>query len=287
MNAVYKRDLKSYFSNMIGCLYIAFIVALVGIYFSFYNMGNGYPYFGDVLNSISYIVFLALPILTMRSFADEIRTGTDQILYTSKASITKIVMGKFLAMVTVFGIAIGLLCFCPLIISTCGTHDFKVDYSCILAVFLIGAAYIAMGMFISSLTESNIIAAVLTFGVLLLLQLMTGITSFIPTTALASFVGCIIVVIAIAVIYYILAANVIIASGLGIIGTVALVVLYFVKKSVFAGMIPNVLNKIPLTDSLNNFSLKTFDVTAIIYYISVAVLFIFLTTQSIQKKRYS
>lgn len=287
MTAVYKRDLKSYFGSMIGCLYIAFIISLAGIYFSFYNMNGGYPYFGDVLNSIAYILFLALPILTMRSFSEEIRTKTDQILYTSRVSIGKIVIGKYLSMVTVFAIPMLLLCFCPVIISQFGNHDFKTDYSCILAVFLIGCAYIAVGMFISSLTESPIIAAVITFAVLLVLQLMSGITSFIPASELGSLIGCIIAVIVAALIYFSLAKNGLAAGVLCAVGVIACFIIYFVKGSVYANLLPTILNKIPLTESLNNFSLKTFDVTAIIYYISVGGLFVFLTTQSIQKKRYS
>lgn len=287
MTAVYKRDLKSYFSSMIGCLYIAFIISLVGIYFSFYNMQGGYPYFGDVLNSISYIVFLALPILTMRSFAEEIKTKTDQILYTSKVSIGKIVMGKYLSMVTVFAIPMLIFCLCPVIISKFGNHDFKTDYACILAVFLIGCAYIAMGMFISSLTESSIIAAVVTFAVLLVLQLMSGITSFIPASEIGSLIGCIILVAAVALIYYSLAKNGAAAAILGLAGAIVLIIVYIVKSSVYSNLLPSILNKIPLTVSLNNFSLKTFDVTAIIYYVSVGCLFVFLTSQSIQKKRYS
>lgn len=287
MTAVYKRDLKSYFSSMIGCLYIAFIISLVGIYFSFYNMQGGYPYFGDVLNSISYIVFLALPILTMRSFAEEIKTKTDQILYTSKVSIGKIVMGKYLSMVTVFAIPMLIFCVCPLIISKFGNHDFRTDYACILAVFLIGCAYIAMGMFISSLTESSIIAAVVTFAVLLVLQLMSGITSFIPASEIGSLIGCIILVAAVALIYYSLAKNGAAAAILGLAGAIVLIIVYIVKSSVYSNLLPSILNKIPLTVSLNNFSLKTFDVTAIIYYVSVGCLFVFLTSQSIQKKRYS
>lgn len=287
MNAVYKRDLKSYFNSMIGCMYIAFIVALVGIYFSFYNMKSGYPYFGDVLNSVAYIVFLALPMLTMRSFSEEIKSKTDQILYTSKVSIGKIVVGKYLSMVTVFAIPILILCFCPLIISAFGSHDFRSDYSCILAVFLIGCAYIAMGMFISSLTESPIIAAVITFAVLLVLQLMTGLTSFIPSSEIGSFIGCLIAVIVAGLIYYSLAKNGFMAAVLVVIAGIALTVVYIVKSSLFANLLPTFLNKIPLTQSLNNFSLKTFDVTAIIYYVSVGCMFIFLTVQSIQKKRYS
>lgn len=287
MTAVYKRDLKSYFGSMIGCLYIAFIISLVGIYFSFYNMQGGYPYFGDVLNSISYIVFLALPILTMRSFSEEIRSKTDQILYTSRVSVGKIVIGKYLSMVTVFAIPTLIICFCPIIISQFGNHDFKTDYACILAVFLIGCAYIAIGMFISSLTESPIIAAVITFAVFLVLQLMSGITSFIPASEFGSFIGCILAVIAVALIYFALAKNGFAAGVLCFVGIVVLVIVYIVKSSFYANLLPEFLNKIPLTESLNNFSLKTFDVTAIIYYISVGCLFVFLTSQSIQKKRYS
>lgn len=287
MSAVYKRDLKSYFNSMIGCLYISFIVALVGIYFSYYNMKSGYPYFGDVLNSVAYIIFLALPILTMRSFADELRSKTDQILYTSGVPVGKIVLGKYFSMVTIFAIPILILCFCPIIISAFGSHDFKTDYSCILAVFLIGCAYIAMGMFISSLTESPIIAAVITFAVLLILQLMSGITSFIPTSEIGSYAGCMIAVIVAGLVYYSLAKNGYMAAILVAVAGIAVTIVYIVKSSLFADLLPTFLNKIPLTESLNNFSLKTFDVTAVIYYVSVGCMFIFLTIQSIQKKRYS
>lgn len=138
MLAVYKRDLKSYFDSMIGCVYIAFIIAFVSIYFAYYNLRMGYPYFGDVMCSVAYILMLALPILTMRSFAEERKSKTDQILYTSKSSVAGIVMGKYLAMVTIYFIPILWFCVFPLIISAFGSHDFKGDYSCILIVFLIG-----------------------------------------------------------------------------------------------------------------------------------------------------
>lgn len=287
MLAVYKRDLKSYFDSMIGCVYIAFILGFIGIYFSFYNLRSGYPYFGDVLNSVSYMVILALPILTMRCFSEERKSKTDQILYTSRVSIGKIVIGKYLSMVTIFAIPMAVFCTYPIIISKLGSANFKGDYSSILAVFLIGCAYIALGMFMSSLTESPIIAAVITFAILLILQLMTGITNFMPATALGSLIGCLILMIAASIIYYAIAKNAFMAGTIGIAGFVILIVIYVLKSSLYKNLLPAFLNKVPLTESLDNFSLQTFDVTAIIYYVSVGVLFIFLTTQSIQKKRYS
>lgn len=287
MLAVYKRDLKSYFDSMIGCVYIAFIIAFVSIYFAYYNLRMGYPYFGDVMCSVAYILMLALPILTMRSFAEERKSKTDQILYTSKSSVAGIVMGKYLAMVTIYFIPILWFCVFPLIISAFGSHDFKGDYSCILIVFLIGCAYIALGMFLSSLTESPIIAAVMTFAILLILQLMSGITNFISSSSLASFIGCAIVVLIAAFIYYAIARNGFVTGIIGVVGIVALLIMYMVKGSVFSNFIPTVLNKLPLTNALNNFALHTFDVSGVVYCISFGFLFIFLTTQSIQKRRYS
>ena len=287
MLAVYKRDLKSYFDSMIGCVYIAFIIAFVSIYFAYYNLRMGYPYFGDVMCSVAYILMLALPILTMRSFAEERKSKTDQILYTSKSSVAGIVMGKYLAMVTIYFIPILWFCVFPLIISAFGSHDFKGDYSCIFIVFLIGCAYIALGMFLSSLTESPIIAAVMTFAILLILQLMSGITNFISSSSLASFIGCAIVVLIAAFIYYAIARNGFVTGIIGVVGIVALLIMYMVKGSVFSNFIPTVLNKLPLTNALNNFALHTFDVSGVVYCISFGFLFIFLTTQSIQKRRYS
>ncbi len=287
MLAVYKRDLKSYFNSMIGCVYIAFIIAFVSIYFAYYNLRMGYPYFGDVMCSVAYILMLALPILTMRSFAEERKSKTDQILYTSKSSVTGIVIGKYLAMATIYLIPILWFCVFPLIISAFGTHDFKGDYSCILIVFLIGCAYIALGMFLSSLTESPIIAAVMTFGILLILQLMSGITNFISTSNLTSFIGCVIVVLIAAFIYYAIARNAFVTAIISIVGVMALIVTYIVKSSVFGNFIPTLLNKLPLTNTLDNFAIHTFDVSGVVYCISFGLLFIFLTVQSIQKRRYS
>lgn len=287
MLAVFKRDLKSFYVTMIGCAFTAFIVGIVGIYFSYYCLNSGYPYFGDVLCNVANIMLLALPIITMKSFAEEQKTKTDQILYTSRLSITKIVLGKFLAMTTVWLLPILLCCICPIIVNHLGRAHYSSDYSSILAVFLLGCAYIAIGMFISSLTESSIIAGVSTFAILLIFQLMNGITSFYSKTAFASLIGLLVLIVAFSGIYYLLTKNKYIAYLIAILGSIVLILLYFNNESSFNNLLPDFLNKIPLTSSLYNFSMKIFDVTALIYYISVIAVFIFLTTQSIKKRRYS
>ncbi len=171
MAAVYRRELKSYFQSMTGYVFIAFMVLFIGIYFMAYNMMSGYPYFSYTLSGMVTIIMIGIPVLTMRSFADDRKTKTDQLLLTSPVSVGKIVLGKYLSMVTVFAVPVVLSCLCPLIIKMNGTAHLKADYAAILAFFLLGCVYIAIGMFISSLTESQIIAAVGTFGIILLLLL--------------------------------------------------------------------------------------------------------------------
>ena len=106
MKAIYKRELRSYFTSMTGYIFIAVILAFTGIYFMAVNMYGGYPYFSQALANTLPVFMFAIPVLTMRSFADERRSKTDQLLLTAPVSLTQIVMGKYLAMVTVFAIPV-------------------------------------------------------------------------------------------------------------------------------------------------------------------------------------
>lgn len=180
MAAIYKRELNSYFNSMIGYIFVAIVVAFVGFYFMIYNMNNGYPMFADTLSSVMYIFIVAIPILTMKSMSEDTKSKADQLLMTSPVSLTQIVMGKYLALITVWLIPIIIFCFCPIIINMNGTSYMLTDYSTIFALFILGCAQIAIGMFISSITESQVISAVVTFGVLLLLDLWDGIVNYLP-----------------------------------------------------------------------------------------------------------
>lgn len=181
MFAVLKREFKSYFQSVIGWLFVATLLALFGLYFYVYNLMQGYPYIYYTLSAITIIFLIAVPVLSMRSFAEERKNRTDQLLLTAPVSIGKLVLGKYLAMVAAFTVDIAVFCIAPLILSVFGTVPMGESYIAILAFWLYGDACIAVGMFISSLTESQVISAVLTFVALFISYMMQSITGLISS----------------------------------------------------------------------------------------------------------
>lgn len=233
MSAIYKRELSSYFNSMIGYVFIAVLVFFTGIYFMAYNLYSGLPQFSYTLYSLMTILMFAIPLLTMKSMAEERRSRTDQLLLTSPVSLTGVVLGKYFSMLTVLAIPMGLFCLCPLIIAANGTGQLASDYASILAFFLMGCVFVAVGMFLSALTESQVIAAVGTFAALLVLYLWDDLMEFLPD----------------------------VLSG--------------------------VLSRFSFSSVLYNFAYySVFDVGGVVLYLSLAGLFVFLTVQVLQKRRW-
>ena len=236
MLAIYKRELKSYFRSFIGLLFIAVTLFFLGLYFTVYNLLNGYPYFAYSVSSVIFLFMLSVPILTMRILAEEKRSKTDQLILTAPVSVGAVVMGKFLALVTIFLIPTLIACVYPLIMANFGSVPMGEAYLSILAFFLFGTASIAVGVFISSLTESQVIAAVLSFAVLFLGYMMSSICGIISSTGnlLTRLLSC------------------------------------FDMYTPFANLLEGTLN-----------------IGSIVYFVSLTALVLFLTVQSIQKRRYS
>lgn len=287
MTAIYKRELQSYFTSMTGYVFIAFMTAIIGIYFVILNLMNGAPYFAYSLSSLSFTFLVSVPVLTMRSMSEEMKNKTDQLLLTSPVSVGGIVLGKYLAMVTVFGIVSLLTCACPLIMSLYGGKIQLSDYGSILAFFLMGCAAIALGMFISSLTESQIIACVGTFGVLLVLFLITNITNLMPKQSAASFAGFVLIFLALALGVYSMTKNWMMGGIVGVVLIAGAAGVYFWKPELYSGAFQTIFNSFSLSDRFQNFVYQMFDVSAIVYYISFAAVFVFLTSQAVQKRRWS
>lgn len=236
MLAIYKKELRSYFHTGIGWLFVAATLCLVGLYFTVYSLIYGYPYISYALSSVSFMYFITIPVLTMKILAEERKQKTDQLILTAPISIGKVVVGKYLALLTILTVAMLIISVYPLILSIFGTVPMLQSYVAILGYYLLGAVCIAIGMFISSLTESQVIAAVLSFGVLFVGYMMKNICSIISTNG-------------------------------NILTTILLV---FDLET-------------PLENLLNGI----FDITSIIYYVTLSILFIFLTCQSIEKRRWS
>ena len=287
MLAIYKRELKSYFRSFIGFLFIAVTLFFLGLYFSVYNLMNGYPYFAYVVSSVTFLFMLTVPILTMRVLAEERKQKTDQLLLTSPVSVSGIVMGKYLALVTIYAIPIAVLATYPLIMSKFGTVAFGSAYTALLGFFLLGSANIAIGVFFSAITESQVIAAVLTFVFLFAFYMMNGISSFFSETAMSTCVTFGILIIALSLMIYSMIKNAVISGAVCVIGEVALVIVYVVKSSVFEGGIQKVLEVFNLSSHFENFTNSIFDVTGVLSFLSVIAICIFLTMQTILKRRWN
>lgn len=177
MIAIWKKELKSYFHSIIGYLYIGVILFFTGIYFTIYNLINGLPYISYTLSSILMTFLIVTPLLTMRIMSEEKKMKTDQLLFTSPVSPGKILIGKYLSMLTVLAIPMGVIALYPLIMSSFGEVPFGEAYTAIFGFFLFGAACLAIGLFVSALTENQIIAALITFAILLFGFLLAGIIS--------------------------------------------------------------------------------------------------------------
>ena len=288
MKAIYKRELKSYFNSMIGYIFIAFFVAFMGFYFMAYNLYNGYPYFSYTLSATITIMLIAVPILTMKSFAEDRKTKTDQLLLTAPVSVTQSVLGKYLAMVTVFLIPMLISCICPLIIKANGQAYLLTDYSTILAFFLMGCIFIAIGMFISALTESQIIAAVGTFGILFVLCLWSDLITFLPSSSGGTVAGILIFITALALIIWGMTKNWFMAAIVEAVGCAVFLLLYIIDDSIFQNGLSAILSRIDIRNAFNNFaSNNIFDITGLIFYLSMSFIFVFLTVQVLLKRRWS
>lgn len=286
MTAIYKKELKSYFTSMTGYICMAFMLIVIGIYYAIINLSSGYPYFGYTLSCVMILFLLMTPILTMRILAEERSHKTDQLLLTAPVSLWKVVVGKYLAMVTVFGLAILITCLYPLILTRFGTVSLPMAYTAVLGYFLYGAACIAIGLFLSSITESQVIAALLTFFVLLLFYIVGAITDSLPGTAVASFAIWAFVILFAAWLIYNLTAQAKIAIAAGVLAEIANLVIYLVKSEWMAGSVAKALGAFDMTAFFSDFGSGIMDLTGIVYYLSIIVFCIFLTIQSIQRRRW-
>ena len=287
MLAIYKRELKSYLTSMVGYLFMFFVLLIAGIYFSAYQLSAAYPKFEYTLNAMTFVFLIAVPILTMRVLAEERKQKTDQLLLTSPVSVSGIVMGKYLALVTIYAIPIAVLATYPLVMSKFGTVAFGSAYTALLGFFLLGSANIAIGVFFSAITESQVIAAVLTFVFLFAFYMMNGISSFFSETAMSTCVTFGILIIALSLMIYSMIKNAVLLGAVCVIGEVALVIVYVVKSSVFEGGIQKVLEVFNLSSHFENFTNSIFDVTGVLYFLSVIAICIFLTMQTILKRRWN
>ncbi len=287
MTAVYRKELRSYLTSMIGYVFIAFMLTAIGIYFAYQNLNIGSPRFELVLDNVQFVFLVFVPILTMRVLADEKKQRTDQLLLTLPLSVWDIVLGKFLAVVTLYAVPMVIICFYPLLLSTFGPVNMPAAYFSILSFFLLGCADIAIGVFLSSVTENSVIAAVMTFGVLLACYLMNTIATMVSYTATASFLAFTVVILLFVAIVYHMLKNTTVTCVAGVVLEGILCVVFMVKKPLLEGAFQKLLSVFYLNGRLANFFDGILDIGGIIYFLSIIAVFLVLTEQTIVKRRWS
>ena len=287
MTAVLRHELSSYFTNVTGYVFGAFLLLFAGIYTMVINLQSASPYFEYVLMNMDFIFLIIVPILTMRVIAEERRQKTDQLLYSLPLTMTQVALGKYLAMLVIFLIPVAVIGVYPLVLTAFGAVYLPAAYGALTGFFFLGASLIAIGMFISSLTESQAVAAGLCFVVMFLNYFISSLASYVPSTAFASFLCVAVCILVLGLIFRLLTRSGFAALVLTIVLEGGLVAAYTFRSADFQGLFPNLMEQLSLFDRFYEFVNGTFDLTAIVYYLTVIAVFVFLTVQSLEKRRWS
>ncbi len=287
MKAVWKHELKMYYSSITAYVFGAFLLMFTGLGALYYNIQSSVANFEYVLSFISIIFVIIIPILTMKVISEERKQKTDQLLYSLPITTTDVVLGKFFALACVYALPLVVMCFYPLLFSRFGDVYLPTSYGSIIAFFFMGLALITIGMFISSLTESQGLAAGICVAVMLFNYYSSSLADYVSSTSLGSLIGIIILILLLGLlIRYLTKSSILGYSTAGIL-LLASVVLYLVDSEKLEGLLPSLFEKISLFDRFTVFVNGVFDMTAIVYYISVCAFFLFLCVQSLEKRRYN
>jgi ABC-2 type transport system permease protein len=234
MIAIFKREMKSYFISPIGYIFVAVFLAVAGALFAFTNIQAGEG--ADISFYFMFIIFtfiVLIPLLTMRSLSEERKSKTEQMLLTAPVSLMGVIFGKFLAAFVLFTGTLLLSCTNFIVLYRFGTPNTAVLAGNVISIILVGAAFIAIGIFISAMTENQLTAAILSIGSILLLLLTGVFSTYVGVTA-----------------------------------------------------IRYILDFISIFSRFASFTYGLFDINAIIYYVSIVIIFLFLTVRIYEARRW-
>lgn len=287
MTAIFKREFKSCFTGMIGWVIAAVSLFFLGLYFTNRNLLYASSDFASVLYTMTMILLFLLPAISMRSFAEERKNKTDQLLLTSPVSIPAIVVGKFLAELAVFALPLAAAVVMPLLLQAFGTVSLVAAYSALLGYLLLGGACLAVGTWISALTENQILAYLATFGALLVAYLMNGIQTMFTTGNLLAFIVFMIVLLVASVLVGVICKRLAAGAVVFCAGAVVLFVLFQLRPAWLLTAFNAVLSALALFEPFKDIVGGMFSIPAIVYYLSVMGLFLFLTGQALARRRWN
>lgn len=287
MTAVLKHELRIYFHSLTAYVFGAFLLAFVGIGAMLYNIQAAVSNFEYVLSFGCLVFVIIVPILTMRVIAEERKQKTDQLLYALPVTTTQVIMGKYLALLIVYLIPLCLICAYPLIFSQFGDVYLLTSYGSILAFFVMGGALLALGVFISSLTDNQGFAAGIGIAVILLNYYSVSLSEYIASTALGTAASLCVLIILLGFVIRHVTKNENLAYGICFLLYLGIIAVYCIDSTKLEGLLPKIMTKLSLFERFYGFVNGVFDMAAMVYYITFAVFFLFLSVQSLEKRRYN
>ena len=234
MSAIFRRELGAFFTSGIAYVFLAVFYLLAGLFFYMYTLSSSTTDMSGMFSMLFAVIIFLIPILTMKSFSEEKKQKTEQGLLTAPVGLGGIVLGKYFATILMYIFGVSIVLIYALIISYFGSVDWGILFSNYLALILLGAAFIAIGMFISSLTENQVVAAVGGICSLLFLCLVDILTNYISIDFITDF-----------------------------------------------------LNSISFYNKYYELTCGIFNLSSVLFYISTAVIFNFLTVRVFEKRRWS
>jgi len=287
MIAILKHELRLYFHSLTAYVFGAFLLLIVGIGSMLYNLQAAVSNFEYVLSFSSMVFAIIVPILTMRVIAEERKQKTDQLLYSLPLSTTKIIVGKYLALLVLYLIPLAIISTYPLIFSKFGEVYLLTSYGSLIAYFIMGAALIAIGVFISSLTENQGFAAGIGIAVILFNYFSVSLAEYASATAAGSSVVLFVLAGLLGWIIKHLTRNENLGYGMGLTLMAAVVAVFWIDSGKLEGLVPKIMKTLSLFDRFETFVNGVFDLTAIVYFVSIIIFFLFLSVQSLEKRRYN
>ena len=290
MTAIFKKELRSYFRGMIGCLFVALFLVVIGLYVYAICFANSPPHYEYAYYNCSFIFLIAVPVLTMRSIAEERRQKTDQLLYSLPVSMTQVVLGKYFAMLCVFAVPVLVSCVYPFLVhlyDPSGYLSFSAVFVAAGAFFLLGSALIAIGMFMSSLTENQIVSAVISFIAILFVYLMGQLSQMLSgTSGVTAIVFAFLILLLSLLVFFVTKSK---TAGwlVFFVLEVPIIVISFLKPTLLEGLLPKVFGVLSVYERFYSFADGLVDLKSALYFVTVAVLFLVFTVQSMEKRRWS
>ncbi|MBM6948216.1 ABC transporter permease [Mordavella massiliensis] len=287
MTAVFRHEMRLLFSGLTAYVYGMFSLLAVAIYMMYYNLSMGYANFEYALAGASFALLIMIPILTMRVIAEEKKQKTDQLLYSLPVSTTQVVVGKFLALLLTSVIPLVFVVAYPVILKQYGSLYLPTAWGALAGYIMLTASLLAIGIFISSLTESQPMAAGICFAAMVLNYYMVKLAQYATSSAFGSLVALIVMEFILALLINHMTGNSFLAEltgGVAMLGTAAV---YLFRTDWFEGLFPKILENISVYERFYEFVDGVFDYTHVVYFVSVIVFFLFLTVQSLEKRRYN